>query len=293
MKKLIIGCGVLCLLFCLAGAGVALFLYRKAMEVKAQVEATNARYEQVSAAHPFQPPVPALLDKERFELWLQVHEGIADIIQKDLGVLARFAAATQGNPDGSPDAGKITWGEMLSVPDAIRRVPEAHIAALEKHNMSAAEYLWISKVVYGTAAKLKVSEQSAAARNLGTQLDLQYRELLKSWGVPVPVGAVETEPGAKAVGVLEMALEVDALHPHPANIKLLEENHDRILKTPQVLWFDLYLMQRRNVPFEDAPTKGDPATPGEPPATPSAGEAPAPGGDGGEAPADATRTSGS
>jgi hypothetical protein len=149
MKKVLIGCGVVSLLFIVIVGGFLFWSVSKLQQVGKEVEAAAAEMKAIQAKYPYTAPATAALDPERTAAYFAARKGILDAIAQDPKL--KDLVAVLNTPSGQ-NANVNPLGIMMGAVTSISSMIKAASAEFDKAQMGPDEYLYHTKVIYLTLA---------------------------------------------------------------------------------------------------------------------------------------------
>jgi hypothetical protein len=151
MKKLAIGCGVVVLLICVAGAGVAYYIYR-------QVKTTVAQFSELAKVpelersvrnqSPFVPPASAELTEGQLQKLVQVQSEVRRRLGERMAAFeTKYKALAEKKEATMADGPALlqAYGDLATTWIDAKR---AQIEALNSAGLSLDEYRWIRDQAY-------------------------------------------------------------------------------------------------------------------------------------------------
>jgi len=135
MRKLLIGCGVVLVIFVAVFGYFSYRAFKGVASMVGQMQNLGAQLQATNAQYPFTAPQDGLIGQERFEDWLAVRREVVEV-----------SSALMKEMEGVRNIGSA----FSRVSDVLVRPGEALLAALANHQMSADEYLYVTGQVFGT-----------------------------------------------------------------------------------------------------------------------------------------------
>ncbi|WP_426756632.1 hypothetical protein [Myxococcus sp. Y35] len=174
MKKVLIGVGIGCGVFILAGIGLVLAggiwakkTFGGSIEAVQKMQSQEQELQQLNAANPFTPPPEGQvlpLDEKRLLAYLSVRESALPAFKDFEAKSKEFEAKHEANGDKNPgfDATMDAANMFVTLMADVRT---AYIAALKAQGMSPAEFQSITTTVYASM----VADSTDQIRNMAEQ----------------------------------------------------------------------------------------------------------------------------
>lgn len=175
MKKVLIGCGVGCLVIVIVAVGAGIWFTMKAKQMFQPAIDVMADYDRTNRDYAFTEPAGDALDAARFAEYVNVRQDLMAEAVAKLQAVQEKAAGMMDEQNAS--LGGIMTA-MKDILDAFVSTGEKHIALLDEHKMSRNEYDYITQVMHATIDK--GADQNPACAELNAIVD----ELMSQQGGP-------------------------------------------------------------------------------------------------------------
>lgn len=161
MKKVLIGCGVVFLLFIVVVGGLTVWGVSKANQWAKTVEAAGKKMETIRAQYPFTEPADATLDPERTAAYFKARNAIMAAVAQEQGMKDFLAAVN--TPQGQQPQSVNPFGMVFGMMGAIPRLIDVAAAEFENAKMGPDEFQYHTRVVYLTLAQAEIDGKGGAA----------------------------------------------------------------------------------------------------------------------------------
>jgi hypothetical protein len=166
MKKVLIGCGIVALLFFVLIAAGGYMLYRAGKSMVEFGQKIEASYRATNTQYPFHAPDDNLVANDQLTRWIAIRE-------KLIPQVASFKEMMEGNKTKNPFTMFGTMMEQSSL------FVDAHVRELDAKKMSAHEYFWISRHVL-TALNSGDARKDPALKDVVDWMDKTEQQMNKN-----------------------------------------------------------------------------------------------------------------
>ena len=227
-KKILIGCGIIFVLFVILMGFLAHYVISKGKEFAENIEEIGEAYSDTNKDYYFTLPDPPLMNPQRLKDYLEIRDELRDIIETQPNFFAQLMEADKQNREVSP--GEAMKG-MISMIKSGKLIADAHLDALNARSMSIKEYTWYSQMI--TATILQGAEQ-----NLDFDRDLLQPYI--NW--MEDMNKMSTDSGEKIdFQDLKEMLGTEGVPFLEENLELIKENREDIAKMKKIGWIDIFL----------------------------------------------------
>lgn len=244
MKKVLIGCGIVVLLFIAIAVGVATYAGVKLAKLGNSMEAAGASVVQLNKDFAFQiPDAGATMDSARFQAYLDLRDRLV-ARARQIPLVAKIASIQPGVPP--PD---IAMGDIFGTIGEIPKLVQFYADELRAAGMSTDEYAWMSmetlKAIH-TAAENGDAEYALVWQKIEEAADAAETAINNSNNRDPNVQA------AMQVFRSELKSAMESTAPE-GNVQLVVGAKERLTKDPMVLIIELMVTVMLNQTMSPSP----------------------------------------
>ncbi|CAN5228217.1 hypothetical protein BH09SUM1_BH09SUM1_11620 [soil metagenome] len=230
MKKFLIGCGIVALLFTVMAVGLGIYAAMKIKKIGNDYQASAQVIEQSNAKYPYTTTQPMVLEGKRLDQYFTVRTAVVDKVMQNPTV-QKIVSAMQGGKTAP-----VGFGEMVAL--GTRFGPELlkdFGTALDAQKMSAEEYVAHVKAVY------------AAIDQGNNDGDADMKQIYDNMDKAIDQLNVQMSKGGQAQNQVSFKGSVAELRNNTKvsveNIKEVAKHKDELMAHPEVSFLELMFMK--------------------------------------------------